>query len=166
MSTLQAHTPTNKVINFPVIQLNKSYLIQLSDTFKKCEAEAFISKFEQLCKSQSNDMCIVLDCNKISLIDSKVIDVLLSSSKLAQEEGIKLVFWSITPQIRSALGSTFLSHSLVVDGGTEAFKPKKTSQKKSRFFAPSPVLRSKIKRRVKRLKNIIGRLTFLVAVGI
>ena len=108
MSTSQVNTSKTKVIDFPVIQVNQSYLIQLSTTFRKCEAEAFRQKFEQLCQSRSNHICIVIDCSKVSSIDSQGLNILISSSKLAHKQEFKVVFWSVTNQIRVALFSASL----------------------------------------------------------
>ncbi|MCA1990501.1 MAG: STAS domain-containing protein [Coleofasciculus sp. S288] len=110
---------TVTVSELQITNLNQSYLIQVPISLNTSEVSAFQQTFNHLCKRQSTNISIVLDFSQTEFIESRGIGVLLDSVKVAKNEGINLVFWSVSPQIKMQLSSANPEFLPSIDPGTE-----------------------------------------------
>lgn len=140
--------------------LNEIPLVQLPACLSMPEAMALKATFQHLWQKRSSQ--IVLDLNCTTFIDSSGIGVLVSSLKIAREQGIELVLWSVNSQVRSALRLAGLEPFLIIDSETKVINLADTHQLKTQLLTSHPSVHS----RVKRLIDILGALLGLVITSI
>lgn len=111
---------TATVSELQITNLNQAYLIQLPIILNTLEGAALKQTFNRLCKTHSNNVSIVLDFSRTEFIESKEIDVLLDTVKVAKKEEIDLAFWSVSPQIKMQLSSANPELISRIERGTDS----------------------------------------------
>ncbi|WP_013321037.1 sugar transferase [Gloeothece verrucosa] len=136
--------------------VQKSYLLQVPPQLTIVETQLFQQNFEAICHQLSSPKRIILDFVETHWIDGSGIIGLAKIAKLAAQEEITLVSWSISPQIQQI----FLKAGLSQEFNTESCKD-------TIFICNTPIrshpsVTSKLKRGI----DIVGALVGLAITAV
>ncbi|HEY9853700.1 MAG TPA: exopolysaccharide biosynthesis polyprenyl glycosylphosphotransferase [Leptolyngbyaceae cyanobacterium] len=149
----------NKIPNIyiPVKFLKEIPLIQAPPQLSVLEAVAFKQTFQQLCQESPLPSQIVVDFNQTTFMDSSGLGALVSSLKLAQQKGIRLVLRNVRSQVMAVLSLTGLNEVFIIEQSTELVSSKITRRSE---LQPPPTHRS-VRSWVKRVIDVVGALVGL-----
>ncbi|KGF72764.1 anti-sigma-factor antagonist (STAS) and sugar transfersase [Neosynechococcus sphagnicola sy1] len=137
-----------------VTVLNQVALLQVPSHLSKLEAAQFQAICQQQC--QSHPVRLVLDFSRTIFLDSSGLGALMNVFRHTQQQGIELVLWSVSDQVKFVLSLAALDTILNVDPGTAAIAPTLNRPLRSQPFITHPSVRSRPKRLVDILGAIVG----------
>ncbi len=148
-------------VDFPVIFLNDTAIVQVSERLSVLEAVAFKQTCQELLQKNPVPKKIIIDFQQTIFMDSSGLGALVSNLKTAQEKGIEFILRDVTPQVMAVLNLTGLEKVFYIESNRDTPAPS-NRQHQEQLPTTHPSVRSWMKR----LIDIIGALVGLVITGI
>lgn len=143
-------------IFIPVKFLKEIPLIQAPPQLSVLEAVAFKQTFQQLCQANPLPSKIMVDFNQTTFMDSSGLGALVSSLKLAQQKGIKLILRNVRPQVMAVLSLTGLTQVFIIEESNEPVNSKVVRHRELQPPATHPSVRSGVKRVIDVVGAVVG----------
>lgn len=112
-----------------VIDVEGNYLVEMPHKLTINESKALTEELRQISEKQPNPNQIILDWGKTRLVDSYSIDELVNLVRVINNPTIKILCWSICPQVQSMIAARGAKDTLKMVKGTEVIGTLESSQK-------------------------------------
>lgn len=148
-------------VDFPVMFLHDTAIVQVSERLSVLEAVAFKQTCQNITQANPIPQKIIIDFQQTTFMDSSGLGALVSNFKIAQDRGIEFILRNVTPQVMAVLNLTGLEKVFFIESSDLLPVPSK-NQLEERLPTTHPSVRSWMKR----LIDIVGALVGLVIVAI
>ncbi|WP_180966143.1 anti-sigma factor antagonist [Fischerella thermalis] len=148
-------------VDFPVMFLHDTAIVQVSERLSVLEAVAFKQTCENITQANPIPQKIIIDFQQTTFMDSSGLGALVSNFKIAQDRGIEFILRNVTPQVMAVLNLTGLEKVFFIESSDLLPVPSK-NQLEEQLPTTHPSVRSWMKR----LIDIVGALVGLVIVAI
>ncbi|AFZ01816.1 sugar transferase [Calothrix sp. PCC 6303] len=156
---MTSHSKT--IISLDTTRKGSVLLVHLPPRLTVIEAVSFRKYFQTLVEDNTITK-IILDFGKTTIIDSSGVGSLISNHKSAQTKNIKLIFWSVTSQVKLAFSLVGLEKIFNIEPNTEAIIPTANRKTEQRPPLTHPSVRSPMKRAI----DIVGAIIGLMITGV
>jgi anti-anti-sigma factor len=148
-------------VDFPVMFLHNTAIVQVSERLSVLEAVAFKQTCQNITQANPIPQKIIIDFQQTTFMDSSGLGALVSNFKIAQDQGIEFILRNVTPQVMAVLNLTGLEKVFFIESSDSIPVPSK-NQLEEQLPTTHPSVRSWMKR----LIDIVGALVglFIVAV--
>ncbi|WP_179048406.1 anti-sigma factor antagonist [Nostoc sp. TCL26-01] len=158
-------------VNFPVITLNETVIVQVPARMSVLEAVGFKQTCQELTQQDSHPQEIIIDFQHTTFMDSSGLGALVSNFKTTQEKGITLSLRNVTPQVMAVLNLTGLDKVFSIEPSSEKLPTETDDGADHQKISPRkieqlPTTHRSVASWTKRLIDIIGALVGLVITGI
>ncbi|OKH12461.1 anti-anti-sigma factor [Fischerella thermalis CCMEE 5273] len=148
-------------VDFPVMFLHDTAIVQVSERLSVLEAVAFKQTCQNITQANPIPQKIIIDFQQTTFMDSSGLGALVSNFKIAQDRGIEFILRNVTPQVMAVLNLTGLEKVFFIESSDLLPVPSK-NQLEEQLPTTHPSVRSWMKR----LIDIVGALVGLVIVAI
>lgn len=148
-------------VDFPVMFLHDTAIVQVSERLSVLEAVAFKQTCQNITQANPIPQKIIIDFQQTTFMDSSGLGALVSNFKIAQDRGIEFILRNVTPQVMAVLNLTGLEKVFFIESSDLLPVPSK-NQLEERLPTTHPSVRSWMKR----LIDIVGALVGLAIVAI
>ncbi|BAU09014.1 MULTISPECIES: anti-sigma factor antagonist [Fischerella] len=148
-------------VDFPVMFLHDTAIVQVSERLSVLEAVAFKQTCQNITQANPIPQKIIIDFQQTTFMDSSGLGALVSNFKIAQDRGIEFILRNVTPQVMAVLNLTGLEKVFFIESSDLLPAPSK-NQLEEQLPTTHPSVRSWMKR----LIDIVGALVGLVIVAI
>jgi len=104
-----------------ISQLKDTIFLSTPRNLSSLESTQFKTDFQASCNL--NPKQVVLDMASTLFIDGDGLGALVSSFKIAKSRDIKLILWSVSPQVMSVLSMTKLDQVFTIEAATSHVRP-------------------------------------------
>jgi exopolysaccharide biosynthesis polyprenyl glycosylphosphotransferase len=143
-----------KEVNFSVVFSNDTAIVQVPTRLSVLEAVAFKQTCQEITKTNSSLMKIIIDFHQTIFMDSSGLGALVSNLKIAQEKNIQFILRNATPQVMAVLNLTGLDKVFSLE--TQAETSLQNRQLEEQLPATHPSVRSWMKRFIDVIGSLIG----------
>jgi anti-anti-sigma factor len=95
-------------LNFPIIEIDQTPVVQLPERLSILEAVTFKETYHQLLEQKPLPATIILDCGQTQFMDSSGVGALVSNWKATKELEIELILKNVQPPVMAVLSMTAL----------------------------------------------------------
>jgi len=148
-------------VDFPVMFLHDTAIVQVSERLSVLEAVAFKQTCQNITQANPIPQKIIIDFQQTTFMDSSGLGALVSNFKIAQDRGIEFILRNVTPQVMAVLNLTGLEKVFFIESSDLLPAPSK-NQLEEQLPTTHPSVRSWMKR----LIDIVGALVGLVIVAV
>ncbi|MFB2772628.1 anti-sigma factor antagonist [Pelatocladus sp. BLCC-F211] len=148
-------------VDFPVMFLHDTAIVQVSERLSVLEAVAFKQTCQNITKTQPIPQKIIIDFQQTTFMDSSGLGALVNNFKIAQDQGIEFILRNVTPQVMAVLNLTGLEKVFPIESSNSLPVPSK-NQLEEQLPTTHPSVRSWMKRII----DIVGALVGLVIIGV
>ncbi|WP_180974817.1 anti-sigma factor antagonist [Fischerella thermalis] len=148
-------------VDFPVMFLHDTAIVQVSERLSVLEAVAFKQTCQNITQANPIPQKIIIDFQQTTFMDSSGLGALVSNFKIAQDRGIEFILRNVTPQVMAVLNLTGLEKVFFIESSDLLPVPSK-NQLEEQLPTTHPSVRSWMKR----LIDIVGALVGLAIVAI
>ncbi len=158
-------------VDFPVISLNDTAIVQIPARLTVLEAVAFKQTCHKLTEANSHPLQIIIDFHQTTFMDSSGLGALVSNFKTAREKEIGFILRNVSPSVMAVLNLTGLHQVFPIESigslSLEEHSNKPEAQGvASRKVEPLPATHPSVASSMKRFIDIVGALVGLVITGI
>lgn len=148
-------------VDFPVMFLHDTAIVQVSERLSVLEAVAFKQTCQNITQANPIPQKIIIDFQQTTFMDSSGLGALVSNFKIAQDRGIEFILRNVTPQVMAVLNLTGLEKVFFIES-SDLLPVPSNNQLEERLPTTHPSVRSWMKR----LIDIVGALVGLAIVAI
>jgi exopolysaccharide biosynthesis polyprenyl glycosylphosphotransferase len=148
-------------VDFPVMFLHDTAIVQVSERLSVLEAVAFKQTCQNITQANPIPQKIIIDFQQTTFMDSSGLGALVSNFKIAQDRGIEFILRNVTPQVMAVFNLTGLEKVFFIESSDSLPVPSK-NQLEEQLPTTHPSVRSWMKR----LIDIVGALVGLIIVAI
>lgn len=159
-------------VDFPIISLNDTAIVQIPPRLTVLEAVAFKQTCQQLTEANSRPSQIIIDFQQTTFMDSSGLGALVSNFKTAREKEIGFILRNVSPSVMAVLNLTGLHQVFPIESignsspAEHGNTPETQGIASARKVEQPPTTHPSVASWMKRFIDIVGALVGLVITGI